>query len=117
MIEHLKINFIHMEPDEKLQKYIEKKIGRIERYIPRSGRENVRAEVQLKENKADNAADCCASITMHLPHEVINVTETSMNMYTAIDILELKLKQKVKKYKDLHHSGALKRRLATRLAR
>lgn len=120
MIERLDVHFIHAEPDEKLQKYVEKKLGKLDHYLPRAARGSAHAEVLLKTGKAGkvrDGRDCCAEVTLHLPHEVINVSEPSMNMFTAIDIVELKLKQQIKKYKETHHGGTRLRRLATRLAR
>jgi ribosome-associated translation inhibitor RaiA len=38
-------------------------------------------------------------------------------MYAAIDIVEAKLKQQLRKYKDLHHGGTMHRRLFARLGR
>jgi ribosome-associated translation inhibitor RaiA len=38
-------------------------------------------------------------------------------MYAAVDIVEAKLKQQLKKYKDLHMSGKLHRRLMARFTR
>ena len=119
MISRLSVNFIHTPTDENVRKYVTKKLGRLDRYIPRSAVDIAHAEVLLKESrsgKSKDGRDCCAEITLHLPHDTINVSETSINMYTAIDIVELKLKQRIKKYKELH-SGALHRRLIARFAR
>lgn len=119
MIEHFDIHFIHADSDEKLQKYVTKKIGRLDHYIPRSSRSDIYAEVSLKVGKTgkQGSSDCCAEVSLHLPYETINVSETSLNMFTAIDIVEQKLKLRIKKYKDQHYGGTLKRRLAIRLVR
>lgn len=116
MFKRLEINFIHFPIDENLQKYVTKRFGKLDRYIPRAAQESAHAEVLLKEAKAQDGRDCTCEVTMHLPQETINVSETSLNMFTAVDIVELKLKQRIKKYKDLHGAGAM-RRLATRLTR
>ena len=119
MINRFEINFIHMDADENLRKYVTKKIGSLDRYMPRSAAGSAHAEVLLKERKAgrtNDGRDCCAEITLHLPHDTINVSETSINMFTAIDIAELKLKQQIKKYKELH-SPTFRRRLTARFDR
>lgn len=121
MIQRFDINSVHMTTDEKLQKYVIKKIGHLDRYIPRAARESAHAEVVLKENKTlknDSSKNgCTCEVTLHLPHEVINVSESTINMYAAIDIVEQKLKQQIMKYKQQHGTGALRRRLAARFAR
>ncbi len=119
MINRLEINFVHAPVDENLRKYVTKKIGSLDRYIPRSAAASAHAEVLLKEGKAgktNDARNCCAEVTLHLPHDTINISETSINMFTAIDIAELKLKHQIKKYKELH-SGTFRRRLVARFAR
>jgi ribosomal subunit interface protein len=117
MIERFDIHFIHSDHDENLKKYVTKKIGRLDRYLPRHARSSAHAEVALKEGKAGKAAyrrDCTCEVTLHLPHEVINVSESSINLYTAVDIIELKLKHQIQKYKELHGTGTFRRRLANK---
>ena len=117
MIKRFEVNFIHSSRDENVHKYVTRKLGRLDRYLPRHAADSAHAEVLLKEGKAgrtDHGRDCTCEVTLHLPHEVINVSETSLNMYTAIDIVELKLKQQIRKYKELH-GPSLRRRLASRL--
>ena len=40
-----------------------------------------------------------------------------MNMFAAVDIVEAKLKQQIKKYKDKHESGKLRRHVFARFRR
>lgn len=117
MIKRIEINCVHTTADETLQKYLKKKIGRLDRYIPRHARDSAHADIKLKETKAKDKNGATCEVTLHLPHEVINVSETTVNMYAAIDILEMKLKNQIKKYKDLHSGGTLRRRLAQRFQR
>lgn len=121
MIQRFDITSVHTTVDDKLHKYLSKKIGSLDRYIPRRGRESAHAEVRLKENKSlkndsyKNQYTC--EVTLYLPRETINVSESTINMYAAIDIVEAKLKQQISRYKQLHASGALHRRLANRFLR
>ena len=39
---------------------------------------------------------------MHLPHEEFATKETTMNIFAAIDIVEAKLKNHLRKYKETH---------------
>lgn len=119
MIQKFDIISVHATIDDKLQKYITKKIGSLDRYFPRASRESAHAEVRIIEEKSlkhgSHNNQCTCEVTLHLPHEVINVSESTLNMYAAIDIVEAKLKHQIMKYKQLHASGALRRRLSNRL--
>jgi putative sigma-54 modulation protein len=117
MLQKIEVRGVHMNLDENLQKYITKKIGRLDKYVPRSNRESSHTEVQLKEAKSSTNRHATCEVTMHLPHETLFVKESTMNMYAAVDIVEAKLKQQLRKYKELHHGGTMHRRLFARLGR
>jgi putative sigma-54 modulation protein len=114
VISKLEISGVHMEIDESLEKYINKKIGQLDKYAPRKARSSLHAQVKLKESKAKDKKNCTCEVTIHLPHEVINTQESTINMFAAIDIVETKLKQQLKKYKELHGSPKLYRHLIFR---
>lgn len=119
MIKRIDVTFIHAEHDETVFKYINRKLGRLDRFIPKVAEESAHLQVMLKygrSGKKSSGRDCTCEVTLHLPQENIVVSETSINMYTAIDIAELKLRQRIKKYKDLH-SGSFRRRLVARFSR
>jgi ribosome hibernation promoting factor len=117
MIEKLEIVGVHMVVDEDLEKYARRKIGQLDHYTSRKVRNSLHAEVRLKESKAKDQKHCTCEVTLYLPHEVLNVTESTINMYAAIDIVETKLKIQLKKYKDKHANPKLYRRMVTRLKR
>ena len=115
MIKRLEINGVHMSVGDDLKKYVDKKIGRLDRFIPKAGRESVHVEVKLKESKAKDKNERTCEVIMHLPHENIMVKETTINIYAAVDIVEAKLHQQLRKYKSLHASPRLHQRLLTKL--
>lgn len=117
MLQKLEMQGIHMTIDDNTRKYVTRKIGRLDKYLPRHSRASARTEVQLKENKSSDKSHCTCEVTMHLPHQTIVVKETTMNMYAAIDIVEAKLRQQLRKYKDLNHGGTMYRRLFARLGK
>jgi ribosomal subunit interface protein len=94
-----------------------KKIGHLDKYLPKKARLSAHAEVQLKESKAKDKNRCTCEVTLYLPKETINVKESTVNLYAAIDIVETKLKQRVQKYKDKHDSGRIHRRLIRKFKR
>jgi ribosomal subunit interface protein len=117
MIERLDISGVHLQVDDDLRKYVHKKVGRLDRYIPKHSRQSVHAEVRLKESKAKDKKECTCEAVLHLPHEVVSVRESTVNMYAAVDIAEAKLKSQLKKYKNLHANPKLHRRLMLRIRR
>lgn len=117
MIAKLEINGVHMKVDKKLHDYAEKKIGRLDRFVSRRAREAAHAEVFLKEAVIKKKKECTCEVILHLPKDTIKVQETTMNMYAAIDIVEAKLKNQLKKYKDLHDASRIRRHVIGRFRR
>lgn len=115
MIKKLEINGVHTVLNEDLKKYITKKIGKLDRYLPRTSRESAHAEVFVKESKQKNKKQCTCEVVLHLPHDSIITKESTLNMFAAVDIVESKLKNQIKKYKETHSPKGLRRRVATRL--
>ncbi|HUD10305.1 MAG TPA: ribosome-associated translation inhibitor RaiA [Candidatus Saccharimonadales bacterium] len=115
MIQQLEISAVHFKLDEDLKKYGNKKIGQLDRYVPRNARASVHAEVKLKEAKANHKDRFNCEVILHLPHKTIAISETAINMYAAIDIVETKLRYQLAKYKDLHGNPKLYRRVIHRL--
>ncbi len=117
MIRKFEMTGVHTDMDDKLKKYITKSVAKLERYIPRHARESAHADVKLRESKAQGDKRFTAEMILHLPHEVIAVKESTINMFAAVDIIEAKLKNKIKKYKETHGNPRLHRRLTNKLRR
>lgn len=117
MIERFDISGVHLQVDDDLRKYVHKKIGRLDRYIPKHSRLSVHADVKLKEAKAKDKKECTCEVILHLPQELIRVNESTVNMYAAVDIVEAKLKSQLQKYKDMHANPKFHRRLLIRMRR
>jgi putative sigma-54 modulation protein len=117
MISRLDINGVHTDLDDKLKRYVRAKIGRLDRFLPKHARESAHAEVFLKEDKIKTKIECTCEVVLRLPKGTITSKETTMNMFAAIDIVEAKLKNQLKKYKETHSSLKLHRRVLARLRR
>lgn len=114
MIKKLEIDGVHSVVNDRLRKYVAKKIGKLDKYIPRHARLSAHAEVKLKETKAKDKNECTCEVILHLPHDTLTVRETTINMLAAIDIVEAKLKNQLKKYKGTH-SIKIHRRVIARV--
>jgi putative sigma-54 modulation protein len=114
MIQKLEIAGVHLEVGPVLRKYVLKKIGSLDKYIPRHARGSVHAEVKLKQHKAKNKESFTCEVILRLPHETLTLRETALTLFAAIDTVEDKLKTKLHKYKELHASPKLRQQLFAR---
>jgi ribosomal subunit interface protein len=117
MIKQLEIAGVHMQVGDDLRKYVTKKIGRLDRYIPKDCRESVHVEIKLKEGKATGKKECTCELIMHLPHETLTIAETTVNIFAAVDIAETKLRYQLKRYKELHANPRLHQRVLSHFKR
>lgn len=131
MIKKLEITGVHTKVDKKLHDYITKKIGKLDRYMSRHVRESVHAEIFIKEITVKGkpkggkqpargtvgSREHTCEVILHLPKDTITTKETTMNIFAAVDIVEAKLKNQLRKYKEMHDSSRIHRRVLARLRR
>lgn len=117
MIQKIDISGIRTEVSDDLQKYIQKKIGKLDKYMPPHARQSAHAEVKLKEQKSKQRVSCTCEVILYLPKEVIAIEETTVNMFAAVDVVEEKLKNQLQKYKQKHGAGRLHHRILARMKR
>lgn len=92
------------ELDENLIEYVEKKIGGLERLLPKECREAAHGDVTLSydpSGKQGNHYVCEGILTV--PHGKLQSKEGTGNMYAAIDLVEAKLKVQIARYKQKQH--------------
>jgi len=99
MIERIDITAQHLELTDDLKKYVNKKIGRLDRFMSRHVKKSVHAEVKLKEESAKKNGRFTAEVIMHMPQETITAKDSTLNIFAAVDIVEAKLKNQLLKYK------------------
>ena len=104
-----------MDVEPKLLKYVTKKMGAMDKYIPRRARESAHLEVKLKEAKAKDKNQYTCEIILHLPHDSITIHETTMNIFAAVDIVETKLKNQIRKYKETHTKKRIPAKIAAKM--
>lgn len=123
MIAHIDIAGIKYEVEDSLKAYITKKIGRLDRFLPRKARKSVKAEVKIRFVNQPNGNKYECDVILHVPETQINAHDTTMNAFAAVDIVEEKLKNQLRKYKDNHviaikgRRHSILRRIKARLAR
>lgn len=100
MIESIDIVGEKYEIDEVTKKYVIKKIGRLDRYLPRHARKSATADVKLREINGDHGNKYEVEIILNVPDKRITAQDSTMNMLAAVDIVEAKLVAQLHKYKE-----------------
>ncbi len=100
MIKSIEITGIKYDLDETTKQYVNKKIGRLDRYLPRHARKSVTAEVRLKQVNRDHGNKYEAEIMLTVPDKILTATDSTGNMLAAVDIVEAKIVSQLRKYKQ-----------------
>jgi putative sigma-54 modulation protein len=100
MITQIKITGISYEVDEVTRKYVIKKIGSLDRYLPRHARKSVVAEVKLEQVDHDHGNKYEVEVILNVPGKVITAKDSTGNMLAAVDIVELKIQSQLRDYKQ-----------------
>lgn len=117
MITSLDITGITYTVSPSLKRYIEKKIGRLDRYLPRHARKTVTADVKLREVNRDHGNKYEAEVILTVPDKTLTAKDTTVNMFAAIDIVEQKAVAQLKKYKQSMLPHVANRRILGRTKR
>lgn len=117
MISNIQMAGVHAKLTPEEEAYITRKIGPMDRFIPKKAREATKAEVKIKHQKSKDQAKFICEAVMHLPHETITIHERATSVFAAIDLAEDKLKRQLRKYKERHGGARLHRRLVSKIVR
>lgn len=102
MITNIEVTGIRFDVDDDIEKYAINKVSKLDRYMPRAARRSVRAEVKLIQDKTNKKNKNTCEVVLHLPGGEHTAKESTINMYAAIDIVETKLRNQLRKYKEKH---------------
>ncbi len=102
MIEKIDTSGINLDLGDDIKKYIARKIGRLDKFMPRHARQSAHAEAKLREtnNRLGNKYEC--EVILYVPGGPIQAKEATLNMFAAVDIVEAKLRNQLIKYKSAH---------------
>lgn len=84
----------NIEVTEAIRSYVEKKVGKLERYF--SEAPDATAHVNLKVYTEKTAK---VEVTIPLPYLVLRAEETSPDLYASIDLVVDKLERQIRKFK------------------
>ena len=117
MLQITDITGIKYDVDEQTRRYVTKRIGRLERYLPRHARKSATAEVKLKQIDKSHGNKYEAEVILRVPDKTLTASDTSSNVLATVDIVEAKLAGQLRRYKTetVPHIG--KRRVLSRFKR
>ena len=102
MINAITITGVKFDLDETTKRYVVKKIGRLDRYLPRHARKSATAEIKLKEINKDHGNKYEAEVILHVPDGLLTAKDSTVNILAALDIVEAKLATQLRKYKEIN---------------
>ncbi len=118
MIQKFEVRGVHVEIDSKLKEYVSKKIGTLDKYLPRHDRLSLHGEVYLKENQAKGNQHYECEVTLFIPHQnPVVVHGTAITMQAAVDVARDKLKKQLMQHKNTHASSRFHRHIIARFRR
>lgn len=100
MIASIDITGVKYNAGDQVQKYVLKRIAKLDRYLPRHARRSVTADVKLKQVNRDHGNKYEAEVILNVPDKHITAKDSTINMFAAIDIVEAKLINQLRKYKQ-----------------
>ena len=117
MITQIQVTGIAYEVDENTRKYVTKKIGHLDKYLPKHARKTASAEVRLEQVDHDHGNKYEAEVKINLPGKSVTATDSTGNMMAAIDIVEKKIQAQLHDYKQANIAHIGNRRLLSRFKR
>ena len=100
MITSIQITGISYEVDDITRKYVKKRIGRLDRYLPRHAKKSVTAEVRLEQVDHDHGNKYEAEVILNIPGKIVAAKDSTGNILAAIDIVDAKLQVQLRAYKQ-----------------
>ncbi|MBQ3325818.1 ribosome-associated translation inhibitor RaiA [Candidatus Saccharibacteria bacterium] len=100
MIEKIEISGNKYKVEESFRKYAEKRIGKLDRYLPRGNKKDVIAKIVVTEVDKAHGNKYEISAAMEIPGgKVLAAKDESSNVFAGIDIIEAKLMGQIRRFK------------------
>lgn len=100
MIDKIEISGNKYKIEESFKKYAEKRIGKLDRYLPRGSKKDVIAKIVVTEVDRSHGSKYEISAAMEIPGgKVIAAKDESSNVFAGVDIIEAKLMGQIRRYK------------------
>ena len=100
MIDKIEITGNKYKVEESFKKYATKRIGKLDRYLPRGSKKDVVAKIVVTEINKAHGNKYELSAAMEIPGgKVLAAKDESSNVYAGIDIIEAKLMGQIRRFK------------------
>lgn len=100
MIEKIEVNGNDYKVDDSLKKYVEKRIGKLDRYLPKGFKKDVVCKVVVEEIGKGKNDKFEISAAMELTGgKVIAAKDECSNVFAGVDLVEAKLMGQIRRYK------------------
>ena len=100
MIEKVEISGSNYKVEDSFRKYATKRIGKLDRYLPRGSKKDVVAKIVVTEVDRAHGNKYEISAAMEIPGgKVIAAKDESSNVFAGIDIIEAKLMGQIRRFK------------------
>ena len=100
MIEKIEINGKDYKVEEPLKKYTLKRLGKLDRYLPRGFKKDVVVKVIISSIGKAKSEKYEIAAAMEIPGgKVIAAKDECSNVFAGVDLLEAKLTGQIRRYK------------------
>lgn len=100
MIENIDISGSNYKVEESFRKYTTKRIGKLDRYLPRANRKDLLVKVVVTQVDREHGNKYEISATLDIPGgKVLAAKDEASNVFAGIDILEAKLMGQIRRFK------------------
>lgn len=100
MIEKIEISGSNYKVEDGLRKYTLKRMGKLDRYLPRGSKKDVVINVVVAEIGKNRSDKYEISVAMEIPGgKVIAAKDECSNVFAGIDLVEAKLTGQIRRYK------------------
>ena len=100
MIEKIETSGKNYKIEESLKKYVKKRIGKLDRYLPHGSKKDVVAKVAVAEIGKSKGEKYEISAAMEIPGgKVIAARDECSNVFAGVDLVEAKLLGQIRRYK------------------
>ena len=101
-MEMLQIYTRNLELTDRLRQYVEKKVSKLQRYLPNL--DSIRVDLS-ESNARDASRRMVAQITIYVPKAILRAEERAGDIFAAVDLVTDKMYRRVERYKGRRRSS------------
>lgn len=100
MIDKIEVSGKGYKVDESLRKYAEKRLGKLDRYLPRGAKKDAILKISIAEiSKSKNDKYEIAATMELIGGKVLAAKDECSNIFAGVDLVEAKLAGQIRRYK------------------